>query len=70
MNNRVASELIVVPGLVDDDKPPMPVEAETKRDNQDRKVVSGAVLPVPLYATVLTVHYKLREVLESDRSLG
>ena len=76
MNDRAASELIVVPGSVDDYKPLMMVEAEAEavavaeRENRDRKIGSGAVPPIPLNAPISREHYKLREVLESDHILG
>ena len=70
MNDRAASELIVNPGLVDNDKPPTMVEAEAEIDNRDRKVRSGDIPPVPSDTPISRAHYKLREVLESDRILG
>ena len=70
MNDRAALELIVLPESVDDEEPPATVEEETESDNWYRKVGSGAVPPVPSDAPVSRVHYKLREVIESDRILG
>ena len=34
MNNRAASELIVVPGSVDNDEPPTKVEAEKEEEEE------------------------------------
>ena len=70
MNDRAASELIVVPGSVNDYEPLMMVEAEAERENWDGKIGSGAVTPIPLDAPVLREHYKLQEVLESDHIPG
>ena len=72
MNDRAASELIVVPGSVDDYEPLMMVEAEAvaERENRDGKISSGAVTPIPLDAPVSREYYKLREVLEFDHILG
>ena len=72
MNDRAASELIVVPGSVNDYEPLMMVEAEAvaERENRDRKIVSGALPPIPLDAPVSREHYKLQEVLESDHIPG
>ena len=70
MNDRSESELIVVPGSVDNDEPLTMLEAEAERENWDRNIGSGAVPPIPLNAPILREHYKLREVLESDHILG
>ena len=70
MNDRSESELIVVPGSVDNDEPLTMVEAEAERENWDRNIGSGAVSPIPLDAPVSRAHYKLQEVLESDHILG
>ena len=70
MNDRAASELIVVLGSVNDYGPLMMVKAEVERENRDGKIGSGAVTPIPLDAPVLREYYKLREVLEFDHILG
>ena len=74
MNDMATSRLIAVPILVENDKPPTTVEAEAEAEaeikNRDGKFGSGAVPTVPLDAPVLRAHYKLQEVLGSDRILG
>ena len=52
MSNRVALELIVILGSVDDEDSPTTVEVEAKSKNWDRKVGSGDIPPVPWDARI------------------